>query len=209
VGDLPQTAGFPHGDFLGIARISHPFPFSTVVKSNLIIQGITCVKTASFMNYMLNCMLLLLPIAAWNVIFASKLPQAYLAAVFEKDISPLITGGENIFRLLVFILPLLMPLRIETQSQKIGLWLYIVGTGIYFVSWLAQMYFPQSPWSLSAFGFLAPAYTPLIWLIGIGLIGSSLYFSSPYHSWMYILMSTIFIGFHLSHALTVYLRNLQ
>ena len=49
----------------------------------------------------------------------------------------------------------------------------------------------------------------LTWLIGIGLLGSSLYFSSPYHSWMYILTSIIFIGFHLSHALIIYLRNLQ
>ena len=166
-------------------------------------------KTASFMNYLLNCMLLLLPIMAWNMIFASKLPQAYSQEVFWKDIPPLIATGENIFRLLVFVLPLLMPLRIEPQSQKLGLWLYIIGTAIYFLSWLVQMYFPQSAWSLSAVGFLAPAYTPIIWLIGIGLLGSTLYFSSPYRSWMYMLTSIIFIGFHLSHALTIYLRNIQ
>jgi len=166
------------------------------------------VKTASFMNYLLNCMLLILPIMAWNVIFANKLPRAYLAEIFEKDIPPLITNGENIFRLLVFILPLLMPLRIETQTQKLGLWFYLTGTAIYFISWLAQMYFLQSAWSLSAWGFLAPAYTPIIWLVGIGLIGSELYFSSPYRSWMYIALSSIFIAFHLSHALTVYARNL-
>jgi hypothetical protein len=162
-----------------------------------------------FTNYILNCILLLLPITAWNAIFASKLPRAYSAEIFEKNISPLIMNGENIARLLVFILPLLMPLRIETQSQKLGLWLYIVGTAIYFLAWLAQIYFPQSTWSLSAFGFLAPAYTPLIWLTGIGLIGSTFFFASPYRSWMYILTSIVFIGFHLSHVLTVYLRNLQ
>jgi len=167
------------------------------------------VKTASFMNYALNCILLLLPIMAWNAVFASKLPRAYLAEVFDKNIPPLITSGENTFRLIVFSLPLLMPLRIETQTQKLGLWLYIIGIAIYFIAWLAQIYFPQSAWSLSAFGFLAPAYTPLIWLIGIGLIGSSLYLSYPYHSWMYILTSIIFVGFHLSHALAVYLRNFQ
>jgi len=159
------------------------------------------------MSYLLNCLLLLLPVMAWNLIFASKLPWVYSEEVFSKDITSFITNGENIFRLIVFILPVLMPLRIETQSQTIGLWLYIAGTAIYIVSWLAQMYFPQSAWSLSAWGFLAPAYTPLIWLIGIGLIGSTLYFSSPYRSWMYITASIIFLGFHLSHALTVYVRN--
>jgi hypothetical protein len=161
------------------------------------------------MNYLLNCLLLLLPIMVWNLIFASKLPRAYSEEVFSKNIPHFITGGEIFFRLLVFILPVLMPLRIETQSQKLGLCLYIVGTAIYFLSWLAQIYFPQSAWSLSAFGFLAPAYTPLIWLTGIGLIGSSLYFSSPYQSWMYIVLSVIFVGFHLSHAWTVFMRNLQ
>jgi uncharacterized membrane protein len=161
------------------------------------------------MNYLVNCLLLLLPIMAWNLIFASQLPWAYSEEVFSKNIPFFITSGENIFRLIVFILPVLMPLKIETQNQKVGLWLYIIGTAIYFLSWLAQMYFPQSVWSLSAWGFLAPAYTPLIWLVGIGLIGGTLYFSSPYQSWMYIVLSIIFIGFHLSHAMTVYSRDFQ
>src|SRR5512141_3084141 len=152
------------------------------------------------MNYLLNCMLLLLPIMAWNVILANKLPRLYSPDVFEKDIPAFIIHGENIFRLIIFILPLLMPMRIETSTQKIGLALYIAGTAIYFISWLAQMYFPQSAWSLSAFGSLAPAYTPLIWLIGIGLIGSTLYFASPYRSWMYITLSILFVAFHLSHT---------
>ena len=164
-------------------------------------------KTGSLIYYLLNCLLLLLPIMAWNLIFAGKLPWAYSEEVFSKNIPSFIVNGENIFRLIVFILPVLMPLRIETQSQKLGLWLYILGSVIYFVSWLAQMYFPQSAWSLSVWEFLAPAYTPLIWLIGIGLIGSALYFSTPYRSWMYIALSIVFISFHLSHAIKVYSRN--
>lgn len=166
-------------------------------------------KAAFFTNYLLNCMMLLLPIMAWNLIFTDKLPQSYSQEIFWKDIPPIIATGENLFRLLIFILPVLMPLRIETQSQKFGLWLYITGTAIYFFSWLMQMYLPQSAWSLSVFGFLAPAYTPLIWLIGIGLIGSTLYFTTAYRSWMYIVTSIFFISFHLSHAITVYMRNLQ
>jgi len=161
-------------------------------------------KTDSLMNYLLNCMLLLLPIMAWNGIFFSKLPWAYSSEVFDKNIPVFLSNGENIFRLFVFFLPLLMPLKIETQSQRLGLWLYILGTATYFISWLVQIYFPQSPWSLSVFGFLAPAYTPLIWLTGIGLIGNTLYFSSPYQSWMYILLSVTFVGFHMSHAWTVF-----
>lgn len=159
------------------------------------------------MDYLLNGMLLLVPIMAWNLILTNKLPRAYSSEVFEKDIPTFIVNGENISRLIIFIFPLLMPLRLETQGQKFGWWLYSTGTIIYFLAWLVQIYFPQSAWSLSACGFLAPAYTPLIWLIGIGLIGSTLYFSSPYRSWMYIIAAILFIGFHFSHATMVYLRN--
>jgi hypothetical protein len=159
--------------------------------------------------YLLNGMLLLLPIMAWNMIFANKLPRLYSPDVFEKNIPAFITLGENLFRLIIFLLPLLMPIRIETPIQKFGLTLYIAGTLIYFLSWLAQMYFPQSAWSLSLFGSLAPAYTPLIWLVGIGLIGSSLYVASPYRSWMYITLSLLFVAFHLSHTFIAYQRSLS
>ena len=165
-------------------------------------------KSTSFNSYLLNCMLLLLPIMAWNMIFASRLPRLYLPDVFEKNIPTIITTGENFFRLLVFIVPILMPLKIETQTQKLGLGLYIAGTAVYFLSWFMQMYYPQSVWSVSALGSLAPAYTPIIWLVGMGLIGSTLFFSSPYRSWMYIVLSIIFVSFHLSHTLIVYQRSL-
>jgi hypothetical protein len=160
-------------------------------------------------NYLLNCMLLLLPIMTWNIIFSCKLPKLYSPEIFSKNIPPFIVTGENFFRLIIFIAPILMPIRLETSGQKIGLLFYVAGTTIYFISWLIQIYFPYSTWSLSVWGFLAPAYTPLIWLIGIGLIGDTLYFSLPYRSWMYIVMSVIFLGFHLFHALTVYMRDLQ
>ncbi len=164
---------------------------------------------STLVNYLLNGMLLLLPIMAWNMIFTSKLPAMYSQEVFEKNIPSFITIGENLFRLIVFILPLLMPIHLETPIQKLGLALYITGTVIYFVSWLAQMYWPQSNWSISIFGSLAPAYTPLIWLIGIGLIGRTLYFASPYRSWMYIMLSLIFVAFHVSHTLIVYQRGIS
>ncbi len=165
-------------------------------------------KTGS-LHYFLNCMLLLVPIMAWNIAFTSKLPRMYSAELFERNIPVFITTGENILRLLVFLLPLLMPLQAETMIQKFGLGLYLLGSIIYVSSWLVQMYFPQSPWSLSAFGSLAPAYTPLIWLVGISMIGSTLYFPSPYRPWMYIMLSILFIGFHLSHAILAYQHSLS
>jgi hypothetical protein len=163
-------------------------------------------KLLPISSYILNCFLLLIPILAWNAILASKLTVAYQAETFDKDIPSVVTLGENIFRSLVMFLPLLMPLNLVSRSQKLGLYIYILGMLIYFLSWTGLIVFPNSTWSMSAAGFLAPAYTPLIWLVGIGLIGTQLYFNSPYQGWIYILLSVIFLSFHITHAAIVYLR---
>jgi hypothetical protein len=107
--------------------------------------------SVSVVQYLLNCILLLLPIMAWNVIFSGKLPVLYSREVFWKNIPPFIANGENIFRLIVFVLPVLMPIRIETQSQKLGLWLYITGTTIYlFHGWrrftFRKVHGAYAPW---------------------------------------------------------------
>ena len=73
-----------------------------------------------------------------------------------------------------------MPLRLTTRTQKTGLALYGFGTLVYFGSWLTLMYPISSEWPSSAIGFLAPAYTPLLWLAGIGLIGDSFAFNVRY-----------------------------
>jgi len=125
---------------------------------------------------------------------------------FWKDIPPVVGIIENTLRIIVFILPLLMPLTIKTSRQKIGLGIYLVGAAIYFLSWILQIYSPESAWSSSLFGFLAPAYTSLIWLIGIGLIGDKLFARVPYKPIAYITIATIFVVFHTTHTYIVYTR---
>jgi hypothetical protein len=108
--------------------------------------------------------------------------------------------------MLVFFLPLLMPLTIETSGQKIGLSVYLAGLTAYFSSWILQIYYPDSVWSRSVFGFLAPAYTTIIWFIGIGLIGSQLFIKIPYNPIIYIAISAAFVVVHTTHAYIVYAR---
>ncbi len=76
----------------------------------------------------------------------------------------------------------------------------------YIAAWVMMVYFPQSAWSVSLVGSTATAWTPLLWLVGIGLVGGSFYFPVPYKPWMYILPSAIFIASHFSHALLVTMR---
>jgi hypothetical protein len=164
-------------------------------------------NTGAVKKYLLNCFLLTLPILVWNIFLANKLPEEFQSEIFKNDISIFLTYGENISRTIVFMLTLLMPLSILTIIQKKGLLLYIGGTILYFISWLTLIYFPRSVWSNSVFGFMAPAYTPLLWLLGIGLIGNSFYFNLPFRRWFFISLTMIFLIFHNFHTYTIFLRT--
>ena len=143
----------------------------------------------------------------WNIVLSEKLPKAFQPNIFWNDIPAFLTYGENISRIIVFILTFLMPLSILTRTQKKGLFLYIGGTILYFASWFILIYFPDSGWSNSMLGFMAPAYTPLLWLTGIGLIGNAFYFHLPYRQWLFIFASLVFLTFHNFHTLTIYFRT--
>ncbi len=158
------------------------------------------------LKYASNCFILVIPILLWNVLLANSLPRGYSRTFFEKDIPLIIDTTENILRIIVFSLPLLMPLTIKINSQKIGLGIYLMGLAIYFLSWIMQIYYPDSNWSSSLFGFLAPAYTTIIWFIGIGLIGNKLFIKIPYKPIIYIAISAVFVVVHTTHAYIVYLR---
>jgi hypothetical protein len=158
-------------------------------------------------KYSLNCFLLTLPILIWNMLLTNKLPKAFQPEIFRNDMPSFLTYGENVSRIIVFTLTFLMPLRILTNTQKKGLFLYIGGTLLYFASWLILIYFPDSGWSTSILGFMAPAYTPLLWLTGIGLIGNSFYFNLTYRRWLFIGTSLVFLTFHNFHTLIIYFRT--
>jgi hypothetical protein len=161
----------------------------------------------TIMKYLFNCFLLTLPILVWNIVLTNKLPNDFHPEIFWKDIPAFLTYGENISRIIVFILTFLMPLNILTSIQKKGLFIYIGGTILYFASWLILIYFPDIGWSNSMLGFMAPAYTPLLWLTGIGLIGNAFYFNLPYRRWLFIFTSLVFLTFHNFHTLTIYFRT--
>jgi len=158
-------------------------------------------------KYLLNCFVLTIPVLIWNIALTKILPKEYQPEIFWEKIPHKLTYGENIFRISVFLLALFMPISFSTIIQKEGLVIYLSGMILYLASWLLLIYSPNSKWSNSMFGFLAPAYTPLFWLIGIGLIGNSFYFNIPYRHWYFISISVIFLLFHNAHALTIYFRK--
>ena len=142
----------------------------------------------------LNCLWLLIPVLAWNAAFASRL--AHPAFEFDEAVPRWVLVLENVLRIAVMALPIVMPLRWDSPNNQIGIVVYLVGLVVYFASWIPLMVAPDSAWSNSLLGFLAPAYTPLLWLVGIGLIGGW---------WPYLVLALIFVGVHVAHWSQVYI----
>jgi hypothetical protein len=157
-------------------------------------------------RFAFSCGLVLLPILAWNLAFAGALPPTFDAAVFWHDIPAPLAIAENVLRIAVFALPFLMPLDLSGPRQRWRLGLAVAGMLVYFAAWLPLMLAPQSRWSLGLIGFTAPAYTPLLWIAGIALVGRRLYWRSAYRPWMYLLLGVLFVGCHCAHVVLVHGR---
>ena len=161
-------------------------------------------KSTKLYKYFLNCFVITIPILIWNILLTDKLPKTTKPEILIQNISPLIIYAENIIRIIVFTMMAFMPIQISKPIQKKGLLLFILGTFIYFISWLVLIYYPDSLWNKSALGVLSPAYTPALWFVGIGLIGDRFYFNLPYKRWVFIALSIVFLLFHNIHTYKIY-----
>lgn len=161
---------------------------------------------ASPQRYLLSCGLLVLPIFAWNAVLGPYLPAAFAVDAFWTDIPAVLGAIENSSRIALLATPFLMPLELRCRTQQRGFFLFAAGSVLYFISWLPLLLAPGSPWSTSVFGFLAPAYAPLIWLVGLALLGRRLFWGTWYRWWMYLIGTAVFIAAHVGHAALIYSR---
>lgn len=158
---------------------------------------------------MTNGYILIIPIIIWNISFLSYLPSSYSPSNFNSDIPLWIIVGENLFRTVLFVFPLFLQINIKKSFENRGLITYLFGVVIYFSSWLAIIIYPTSAWSSSILGFTAPAYTPVIWILGLSMMVDSYYFKFKfnYSKWHFLLPSMSLIVFHISHAIYVHNRT--
>ncbi len=158
--------------------------------------------------YLANGFWLLVPVLLLNALFADRLPAAFQPQIFWHDILLWISIPENSFRTATVILPLLLHVSLRTKLQRAGAAIYLAGLLAYGLAWFMQIAFPASPWSVSAFGLMAPAYTPLLWLAGIGLLADRIFvFNIAYRPWMYLAVAVAFLLFHNLHTALVVLRQ--
>lgn len=155
---------------------------------------------------LLNSGLLIILPNVFNVIFYNSLPEAFSFKVFTNGIPSFILIGENIGRIGIFLLPFLFIFRVKNNMK--ALMLYFAGMGLYFCSWFALIYLPDSLWCNSLIGFSAPAYTPIIWLLGIAFLTTECYWKRiKYRPVILITASILFSVFHISHTVLVYIAN--
>jgi len=140
--------------------------------------------------HLLNCLWLILPLLAWNFLLGPRITQEAITSDAHSPKWLLI--AENITRILVFSLPLLLPLNMKDAWSKAGVIVYILGTLVYFASWLPLMLASASAWSNSPLGLLAPRLTPFLSFLGISLVG---------HFWLYGVIAMEFVFFHTWHGM--------
>jgi hypothetical protein len=137
-----------------------------------------------------NCLWLILPLLVWNIILGPKIKDERITS--DGHSPKWLLMSENILRVFVFMLPLFIPLQLTSHTDKIGFWVYGIGTLIYFASWLPFLFSPQSAWCDSLAGLLAPRLTPFISFLGVAVIGES---------WSYGVIAALFIALHIWHGL--------
>jgi hypothetical protein len=140
-----------------------------------------------------NCLWLMLPLLVWNLILGPRIRDPRVASDAHSPKWQLL--AENGSRILVFALPLLLPLPSGAEWQsgraQVGLAVYILGTLVYFATWLPLLFAPASAWSNHPAGLLAPRLTPYLPFLGIALLGGS---------WLYGGIAAVFICLHTWHG---------
>ena len=136
----------------------------------------------------------------------SHLPPPYAMEHFWKDIPSWLGLPENIFRIIVFALPTLLYFGRAERGQKLGWFLYFGGLLAYLASYVAQVLFAESTWSLSALGFTAPAWTTTFWFCGIGMVCKNTWLPLPWNRMIYVGCAVLFLIFHVTHTGLIFSR---
>ena len=128
----------------------------------------------------------LIPILAWNLVFASRLPPLFTA---DAGVPPSVLTLELLGRVFVFVLPVVLVLDLDGPRGRGGLALYVIGALAYFASWLPPLLDPRPTWL-----WLGPYLLPAAFFVGLGMMARSR---------SYILGASIFVAAHLTHGVFV------
>lgn len=159
------------------------------------------------MRYVVNGFLLIVPLLLLDALLGNRLPRPYQKESWDA-VPRLISVPETVLRFPVLLLPLLLPISLSAPVQRVGAVVYLVGVLVYAAAWTAQIRRPDSVWSTGKVGFLAPAYTPMLWLTGIALIGAEPTSARlDFVPWTFLGIAALFVAVHTLHARHVLRRR--
>lgn len=158
-------------------------------------------------TFLRSCIWLWVPPLAASFAFWPKLGPAYQPEFFWRDIPVSLGMIENVARIATISFSAIMLMSWHTPRQRLGLWIYVIGIGLYVACQWIIVVNPTGWWATSAFGFLAPAYMPAIWLLGIGMMGNQSMVVRLARPHFYFLgLAGVFLAAHISHAYLVFTR---
>jgi len=158
-------------------------------------------------TYLKSCIWLWVPPLVASFIFWPNLGAAYQPDEFWREIPWTLGVIENFTRVALIVLSMFMVLDWRTRPQRIGLFIYAIGLMLYVACQWVIVLEPDGWWANSAVGFLAPAYTPLVWMVGIGLIGGQTMVPHlPWRRWYFAAVAGLFLSAHFTHAFLVFSR---
>jgi hypothetical protein len=149
--------------------------------------------------YKNNCFWFFIPVIIFNIILTKYLPEHYL-----KKINHPVVTMETITRIITIAFSAIMAINLDNKIGKIGLIVYIIGILIYFCSYYIVIKIPATSFKNNIIVLLAPYWTSVLFLIGIGLLGNKLFINIPYHFTAYIVMSIAFTVIHSYHGFICY-----
>jgi hypothetical protein len=101
-------------------------------------------------------LILVTPILIWNILLHHDLPPSYQHGGRWNDYPLALSLSEHITRVLTFVLCAFLIIDYSKPVNYRAWTIYIVGTLLYFGSWLAVILWPLSNWSQSLIGFTSP-----------------------------------------------------
>ena len=149
-----------------------------------------------------NCFYFFIPIILFDLIFTNYLPEQYL-----QTNSFTITLIENMLRILLIMLSIVMTVNLKDIKGKTGIGIYIIGLLLYFVSFFILINYADTRLGRNIVVQLSGYWTSIIWLFGIGLVGNKLFFKIPYHYTIYLTLSMLFGIIHTYHGYILLIKR--
>jgi hypothetical protein len=135
-----------------------------------------------------NGLWLVLPVLVANIVLAGALPEGYGG---DKGVPGWLLAVEWVLRVVVFVAPALLTVRLSGRAGRVGAVVYVLGLAVYAASWVLVIAAGDAgvghPVAASA-----PYWTPVVFLGGVALLCRARWYLVPVG---------LFVAVHTAHGL--------